>query len=314
MPFLNIVVSGTTNTICTANSNNVAIVGQQINLSAQTFGGTFSNFQWTVSGTTETNFYVSSDSLWTNGYPQPLTVTTNTSVSFFWVDAGSKSVSCSAVCAGISCLSNATFTVVRPTNSVFCQTGNVTIGSGPKIYFGFPIPTQVGINFSNSILMPVNSASSYYNNGNTNYSTKWVQLITYNPSTITISNSASNVIVHSCQTVGTVLDTEYPYQNDTATTASDSPSITLSLTNEIAASDYQNSEMWLMFQPANGNLVPLWKVTWNCTGAATGFGGNVANWSFSGTPSISVSASADSGVIYPVWTNNASVFPWNPTF
>ena len=306
------IVDGNGKPISSANSNNVVIVGQNIVLSAVTANScseNWSNYQWTVDGTTETNFYVQ-DPGQTNGYPQPLTITTNSGISFFWVDAGTKSVSCSAVCGGVPCSTNVAFTVVRPTISVHGKTGVVVIGHntyGPCLCFGVPSPASaVGIYFTNCLTMP---AGNTYNNGDTNYSTEWIQLITSNPATITISNSAGDVVIYSCQTVGTDLDKHCPYS--AATTTDDSPFIGLFWPNEIAASDTQNSMMWLMFKPNNGNWVPLWIVTWECTGAATGFGNTEEDWSKSGDSSISVLTSADSGATYPVWSNNATNFVFN---
>lgn len=307
------IVDGNTNPISSANNNNVVIVGQNIVLSAITANScseTWSNYQWTVDGTTETNFHVSQDAEWTNGYPQPLTITTNSSIFFFWVDAGSKQVSCSAMCGGVSWSTNVTYSVVRPTISVNALTGTVVLGHnsyGSCLCFGVVNPpTDVGILFTNSLTMP---AGTNYNNGHTNYSTRWIQLITSNPATITTSNSVNDVVVHSCQTVGTVLDTRYPYPPTTLTSADDSPSIALWAPNEIAASDKQDSKMWLMFKPDNGNWVPLWITTWNCTGAAVGFGNK---WSLSGPCNISVLSSIDSGATYPVWANNSASFQYDP--
>jgi hypothetical protein len=71
------IVDGSGNPISSAYSNNVVIVGQSINLFAQTASPcseTWSNYQWTVDGTTETDFYISSALYgWSNGYPVDLT-------------------------------------------------------------------------------------------------------------------------------------------------------------------------------------------------------------------------------------------------
>jgi hypothetical protein len=308
------IVDGNGNPISSADSNNVVIVGQNITLNAQTANScseTWSNYQWAVDGTTETNFFVSKDSAQTNGYPQPLTNTATSSASFFWADAGSKSVRCSAVCGGIPYSTNVTFTVVRPNISASGKPGQVVFGHDKynRTFICFGVtepPSSVGMLFTNWLTMP---PGTNYNKGKTNYSTEWIQLITSNPATITISNDVNDVVVHSCQTVGTVLDQQCPYLSTTSASADDSPDIALWLNNEIAASDSQTSMMWLMFKPDNGNWVPLWIVTWNCTGAATGFGNN---WSFSGIPSISVLTNADSGATYPMWSNNATNFLYNP--
>ena len=113
-PYINIVDSSG-NAVSGANGNNVAIVGQHINLTAQTGGSccVFSNFQWGVPGYAIASFNPFTGVLVTDF---PLT---NSSVSFYWVDGGTKTVSCSAVCGGIACTTNVTISVTRPTASMF---------------------------------------------------------------------------------------------------------------------------------------------------------------------------------------------------
>jgi len=186
----------------------------------------------------------------------------------------------------------------------------VDIGYEPlgdlALRFGNPTNEAMrGILFSNTITMP---------NGLSTGSSEWVQLIIPpSPASETISNSPTDVITHFNESVGMCLDKSYPYPNDSSTTASDSPALTLSDSNEIGASNSQTAEMWLMFQPDfSANWVPLWIVTWTCNGAASGLG---TSWSTTGTNNIiSVSQSTDSGTTYPIWTNNAENFPWVPPF
>jgi hypothetical protein len=109
--------------ISSENTNNVAIVGQEMLLAANQCGGAFSNFQWSVAGTAETDFYVSDGPYPTNGGPVDLTDTTNDeTIYFFWADEGSKEVTCAAECAGVTCSTSATFTVLRPTASITTAT------------------------------------------------------------------------------------------------------------------------------------------------------------------------------------------------
>jgi len=127
-PLLNIVVSGTTNTICAANGNNLAIVGQHVNLTAEMFGGTFSNYQWTVSGYAISNYNTFSGTLVT-GFPL-----TNSSVSFYWADGGAQTVTFSAMCAGITCLTNVAISVTRPTLSMYQTDTPVWVAQGLALY------------------------------------------------------------------------------------------------------------------------------------------------------------------------------------
>jgi hypothetical protein len=304
------------NRISTTNTNNVVISGQSIQLVAQTLGGTFSNFQWLVDATVYTNFYVSTDGLWTNGYPTPLTSTNSTNLAFFWVDAGAKRVTCSALCAGTSCTQNICFTVVRPTISISNSIGSVNIGTEHwgdlRMQFGLDSfqTNTVGITFIPSPLSFTNPLVMFPQT-NLTWTRRWVQIITSNFETITISQTIPLAnLVYTNQTVGTVLDTQFPYpiflptyNNGTC----DSPDIGLYLNKQVAAYDTQTSIMYFLFQPTNGFPVPMWSTCWDCSGMAIGFGTNALNWSLTGT-NISVLSNGDSGSTYPVWTNNATNF------
>jgi hypothetical protein len=90
----------------------------------------------------------------------------------------------------------------------------------------------------------------------------------------------------------------------------DSPLLTLEHPREIGAFLSMTAEMTLLFQALDaksnviGDWVPLYRVTWNCTGTAIGNGLNSTNWVLSGT-NIWVSSYGDSGSNYPgTWTNN----------
>jgi len=235
-------------------------------------------------------------------------LTNTNSVSFFWVDGGTKSVTCCGVAGGVTNTATSTFTVVRPTNYVTTTTGSVIVGNysiyGLYMLFGDRTHADtVGILFSNTLIIP-----SGFSNGNI----QWVQLHTSSRSSITNTNSVSGVVPHYKETVGTVLDRRYPYPSDTTNTASDSPGVTLAFSTEIGASKNQASKMWLMFQPAGStNWVPLTIVAWNCTGSATGFGPRATNWFLRGT-NITASPCVDSGTEYPIWTDNDSNFDFVP--
>jgi hypothetical protein len=320
--------------ISSANSNNVVIVGQNITLnavSASPCSQTFSNFEWSVDGTVYTNFYISTDSLQTNGYPTPLTNTNSQNIACFWVDGGTKNVSCSAICGGTTCSTNVAFTVVRPTFSVSTTKGSVAVGTNGggalNMLFGNANPGPVGISLSwTMVSFPLNNSSVKLG---------WCQLITSNLDIITtisnivtnivkitnnvtnivnVTNCVTNVIPHTNETVGTVLDGIFPYPCYPDGHADDSPSIALFVNNETGAFDTLSATMWLMIQPTtnngvpvSGNWVPANTTAWSCAGTAAGFGTNASNWSLSRT-NISVLTNGDSGITYPIWTNNATNF------
>jgi hypothetical protein len=259
-------------------SNTTVIVGQQITLGLTLGSGApaMSNFNWTVPGTTESQFYVSEDLYQTNGYPIPLTLTNTNTVSFFWVDAGTKTVTCSAVCGGATTTATATFNVLGPSATITATPGSVRIGTDSR---GLPIiaygnSTNLGMAFSNiSFSIPA---------GFTNYNTEWIQILTSISNTITISNTATGSIVpHVRQTGQPTLDHFYPYYVRNTNNVSDSPSVPLYVPSESSATDSRGFKMWFMIQPLGGNYVPLCSATWSVSGTATGYGGSVTNWASS---------------------------------
>jgi hypothetical protein len=140
--------------------------------------------------------------------------------------------------------------------------------------------------------------------GFTNYQIQWVQVSITKQATITTSNNLTGVVAHNIQTNGPLLDTFYPYARGRNTNyVSDEPSIPLQFNTEIGAFMSATYKMTLMFQPSNGNWVPLWAATWNCIGTANGYGILPNDWALSGT-NISVLLQGDAGTNYPSWTNN----------
>jgi hypothetical protein len=279
------------------------IVGQQINL-VNTLGvlapGT-AMFSWSVPGPTESQFFVSEDLWQTNGRPIALTLTDSNIVSFFWVMDGTYAVTCTNKFPGTTNTLSTTFKVLRPTDiNVATTTGLVSVGVDFKnifaMIFGDTNIGAAGITFSNSPLtMPT---------GFTNYEIQWVQLITSWQATITNTNSLTGVVPHILQTNGQVLDTFCPYfGRRNLNYVDDSPDISLQKNNEIGAVMSATFKMWLMFQPTNGNWVPLWDATWNCSGTAIGHGLVPDQWALSGT-NISILSRGDAGTNYPSWTNN----------
>ncbi|HTR43386.1 MAG TPA: hypothetical protein VMH87_17375, partial [Pseudomonadales bacterium] len=232
--------------------------------------------------------------------------TTNSTAKFYWVDGGSNlTVQCSATINGATVTGQAVLTVVRPMAKITDQTSAVRMGYDENdisygVYFG-TFGSPPGILFSNVITLPQGN----YNYGNTSYTSQWVQVIipVY---TGTITISSTNVYTVLLATTNVVLDTQYPYgfnANYPFPDTDDSPGVQTASPNEIAASFSQKSEMWLMFQPANGQWVPLRKVSWNAAGAATNAG---AGWILTGSSWSTNPPDADTGTAFPTWTNNIS--------
>ena len=264
------VADGAGNPISSANSNNVAIVGQAMSLQALTCGGTFSNYQWTVPSTAFSAFNANNQ---TGGVVWAFALTNSGVVGFSWIDAGAKQVSVSAVCAGIQLLTNAAITVVRPTACIKTFTGTVAVdnnyaGNGTYwLHFGEAStnPGVAGIFFSNTVVLP----SGYYNGGNTNCGTEWVQLVNSFDREFQTNNAAGTWYRRGPPLTNSVLDTVYPYIPIAPRLTEDSPAepLLVNATNApyktVTAAD--SFTMWLMFQPTNGQWVPLRTVSWSGT-------------------------------------------------
>ena len=302
---------------------NTVIVGQQMNWYAQlsntnSYMTNFSatNFQWTVPGFAISNYVVAPDS--SSATVVTNFATNNANVIFYWADGANKRVvQCSATVNGKTITSQAAFDVLTPTGGVSTVTGTMGVDTSwyGDLELAFGTPTTPGISFSPSISMPF---GTNYNYGNTNYNIEWIQLINSNKScTITTVGD----VLHIASTTNVTLDTTYPYPFNqiatppyTSTSTSDSPAPpSLSNTNYIAASITFSATMWLMFQPANGQWIPLRTVSWNCYGAATnlstGWVLTSANWSTN-------PPDAAAGAFYPRWFNNVTNEDniWNPPF
>ena len=299
--WVNIVVSGTTNTICAANSNNVVIVGQQINLSAQTFGGTFSNYQWTVSGYAISNYDVG------NGILYPSFPTTNSSVSFYWANAGTNSgtnlVSCSAACAGITCSTNAIITVVTPAATINPVTTSVVI-AGNFLEFGTSADTtSAGIIHYNTLSIPSGFTGSAV----------WSQIITSDAWNFTDTNGVvHNQVQAAAPPWG---DIPTPYQENLSGTPNftpcDNPGVGLFNNNTYTTVSVDDHfTMTMLFQPSGGIAVPLQAVDWYWKASATN---NAGVWTIvSGTATNSVNPTPYPTTTFPRWNCPWGNPTWNP--
>ena len=305
------IIDANTGTNLTAQANTV-IVGQQMDLTCQTsvvnMGLTnlaFNNFQWKVPGYAISNYWIAPD---TNS---AMVVThfplNNTNVAFCWVDGGdSRTVQCSAEINGATITASAVFNVQRPMASITTQTGIVQPGINEQrsdygVYFG-TYGNSPGIVFTPTVILP----SGDYNYGNTNYEIQWVQVIIPAYSG-TLKFGGSNTVTWTKTTTSVVLDTTFPYGFTPFPYTDDSPGVAADYaTNEIAASFSQKAEMWLMFQPANGQMVPLREVDWNCSGSITN---NGSSWELISASWSTNPPDADTGTSYPTWTNNIANIP-----
>ena len=302
-----------------SSQTNTVIVGQQMNLTCQLSitnsfmtNFTLTNFQWTVPEDALTNYYMDPQYYSTNAYTIPLTATNSQSISYFWVtgvtnqsEATNRIVQCSATINGKVIIGQAVFQVLKPFAHIIATTSSLQIGNDqagdPGLCFGTN-GGPPGILFSNFLIMP---AGTNYNYGNTQPSIDWWQTISppYEAG-VYVQDGADTVPIIKEDTNTVVLDTTSPYGfNHTLPwpDTDDSPSATTSFTNQTGVIINQHSTMWLMFQPAGGQWVPLRSVSWYCSGSATNFGGGwiITSSSWSTNP-----PDVDAGTNYPAWTNN----------
>ncbi len=273
------ITDGSGNAISSANSNNTYIVGEPVNLTVQTCGGAFSNYQWTVDGYAVGGYDVGSGTLTADF------ATTNSSVSFYWVDSGSKQVVCSAVCGGVSCSTNVTLTVVKPTVTVN------PITSGTSIY-GNDLPqfasgSDNGITFYNSLSIPANFSGT----------SVWSQTISLKSITRTDSGGFIHVWTNACSPLFGDLPT--PYQANLGIsnfTPVDSPNVSLP-SNFESVSRTTNFRMTMLFQPDGGIAVPLMEVDWYWQASVTNIAGT---WTIVGQP-VNGNPSVSPTTTFPQW-------------
>ncbi len=233
-------------------------VGEPINLQCQLNPsvGTLSNIQWTIPGTSFSN-YVAGASLGKvfRDYSR-----TNATVGFIWIEGTSRTeVQCSAMVNGFTVTSKVIFDVKRPTATITAVFQKSVAVDGdwdvsPALHLGSP--GTPGIHFSYS---PQGGQGAY----------QWVQLGSV---TTRYKNGTDNAWYRAH---GSGLDTYYPYpklrvNNIVTADAGDSPGIGL-VNGVLEYSRDDSFEMHLMFNPSPAigtSWVPLRKISWSWSGRA----------------------------------------------
>jgi hypothetical protein len=278
------------------------VVGQKIALTA-TAGlpqcMSLSSQQWSVPpGTAKGGFSASSTSDSVTGLP----VNTNSSYTFYWIDAanGRNMTYQYTMSGGGSSASGpvatATFNVAGASvSNMSTPTGSVGIFVGPALGFG-----PIGITFSPTLTTPSGDSGQF----------RWAQLITNDTQTLTTTGGTVKTCVDVTQpttTSGTGLDTAYPYATGTST--QDSPSMGLSSASYTKEARAFSASMYLLWDPAlpagctpgsscTSIPVPLGSVSWGFSGTATYSGGN---WSLS--TSSKTTPAWSPGTSYPSWSD-----------
>jgi hypothetical protein len=258
-------------------TNVTALVGQRISLSCSLAGPqpvpALTNIQWTVPGTALSNFFVSPDSLQTNGYPVYLTEKTNATVSFCWVDPGAKRVTCKATAAGQDVPAKTTFSVKRPNATL-----TATIQAGVEVY-------NNTLRFQNNF---IDGITFMIRDKDTDGDWEYIQV------GHALYRHQNGADVKWFRNEGAGLDGEYPNPNDR-----DSPSTGLpaGCSSATALGSYTT---YLAFRPTPSDvLVPIREISWSWDGHAVTNGGG--EWTGGGTPYVNPSDSEAPSTIS--WTN-----------
>ena len=229
-------------------TNVTAFVGQRITLTCDLVGAPGSspppitNYEWTVPGSALTNFYISPDSLQTNGYPVPLTEKTTNTVRFCWVDPGSKSVRCKVKAISNEWSAQTWFHVKRPNATL-----TATVQTDVEVWNDM---LRFGNNaFAGITFMPRNMDTP----GDWQYIQVGHQLARYQTAGTNTWSRAE----------GRGLDTVYPNPNDR-----DAP-WTILPSDATVTTVTGTYTTYLAFRPTPADiLVPIREITWSWDGQA----------------------------------------------
>jgi hypothetical protein len=276
----------------TGTSGNSIIVGQQVNLTAtvDTPGIATSNFTWSVSGSTVSNYIIASGS--SSAQAPPLTQTNGASVAFYWVSGGQQNVSCSVLLNnGSVATSQASFAVQRPQQQI------TTANLQPSVDSDYSDPEQPApayLHLGNragtpGITFTRGGSDTLY--GGSNY---WSQVIV----STTLFFKLDNATCLQFSATNS-LDQQNPYDSDQSATE-DSPGVAL-LTNYVEVVSSNNFCMWLMYVPPGTNSIPVPSraLNWNWSGDAIFTN---SSWEMRSGAGVA-SASSDSQTNgFPTWT------------
>jgi hypothetical protein len=256
-------------TVVSDGQNHDSIVGLGMDLSvvSNPSGYALTNIQWTIPGTTFTDwpgplpYYI--------GFATPLDASFLTSSSphvFTWIDKGSKAVSVTATVdgTGIVCDQTASFNVKRPEINITPTIDTVDVHDfgdeldpGPwELRYGWnEAPNPPGILLRRGII-PADMPGA----------TQWVQTIDSTVRRLRDGNTWSRLEAHN------VLDTKYPAYLDTP--AYDAPGQELDETLFDRATCNDSFKMHMMYKPnvvapaSSAMWVPLKVISWSWSGDA----------------------------------------------
>ena len=265
------------------NATQNAVVGQQIVLTGSPSGGT-----WSIGGSAVGGFSTGG-----SGGPITLIATSNPSVAFYWYTGGTNSVNYTV--AGQ--VAGATFSVAAPIfNGIGVTPNTVNLEPpAPAIHNwmslgAYPTGTTAGMYFTGNITPPSRYSGTL----------QWAQIINSMNEWFYFSSGSQ-------QTCGgsNALDNTFPYPNSQSSTqtqafTNDSPGVGLPPQSYQTVQRSDDFSMYLMWQPALSNAipVPLGVVNWSWGGTAYFQSGT---WVLHSTTGPSYTSTATSS--WPSWTS-----------
>jgi hypothetical protein len=281
-------------------SNVTAIVGQPINLTCQIEDAnghappapwSITNYAWKVPGITFSDYVANASS----GILYTAFPTTNSGVSYYWVDGGSKPVTCAVQAMGKTLSAQTTFNVVRPTAHIATITGSVALDNN------FPIFSEgitiLGLHYGNTNINGISFIGTISIPTGFSGDDQFVQVINSQIREHQFTNG-----VWYAKKATNVLDTIYPYTENNLQT-SDTPGEGVDPTDEgISSSD--NFTMTLMFRPTGGQWVPLRLVNWSWSGIGTLSG---TNWVLTSSNNAANPSDTNS-ITHPQWSDNITSY------
>lgn len=311
-------------------ANVTAYVGQQISLSCALVGPSgpvsspITNCQWTIPGYTISNYTANgySAKVWTNF------LTTTNNVQYYWVDGGSKQVSCTATSGGFAFTAETTFNILRP-EATWTLTPKGHVAVDTNYYGGIPgwyyLHTGVGHTTNDAGMLYSYHATDLKGYSGT-YNFSFVQIASFDwkvnlDLVLAGTNRASECLAGRGLDNGELglnghPSADYWYERwffssgDTDDTPSD----------WLMSSYYfdwrrDNFECYLLFQPDGGIPVPIKLATWNWYGRAQKVDTNVPP-RFVGVPPFTDPQPAVGADCYafPEWTSNAAIIKTNWTY
>jgi hypothetical protein len=287
------------------------IVGQKVTLQVRSnpAGQALTNVSWVIPDEKVKNYTQSS----TTAVRTDLAAADlrGTTISFYWISGGTKTVEVTATLAGSPARATATFNVLAPTNmSMTSVTSSITVDAafnrpGTWLHYGNPNTTS-GITWTFTATAPAGGGG---------------QIAATQTINADITQTLNNGTVQHFSTSGRwLLDTTTPYAPAVAISASaaatwtngDSPGVPL-WSGANAARLNDDFHMYFMYKPSGADSiwVTLGRLDWHCRGSSTRSGAPAANtWSAPTGIDANANPSGSASTELPTWPANYTSLSW----